>query len=79
MSNILSYLILYFYPWILSKDVVLAIQYTVLSLLSEMSHLIGRHSTVQLRAWACLHYSLFLASNLQIYKFNLQVAFLLYF
>ena len=40
--------------WILSKDVVLAVQYTKYSKFtySETIHLIGRHSAVQLRAWA---------------------------
>ena len=38
-----------FQTWILSEDVVLAVR-TVLSLLSETTHLIGQNSAVQLRA-----------------------------
>ena len=47
--NIIRNLILIYSltPWMLSKDVVLAVLYKVY--FSELSHLIGGHSAVQLR------------------------------
>ena len=63
-----------FQTWILSEDVVLAVR-TVLSLLSETTHLIGQNSAVQLRAWACfqrivlisIHFEFFFAKSTELW------------